>query len=736
MRKKITIFLFLVLTLLFAPHLTQAASVLGILGSILAIVLSPVIAVFTLITRLFFVWSATVLVWVANPSFIKVSFTRNEFVQEGWTITRDFTYMFFLLILVAIGFATALRIKGYEVSKTLPRLIGVALLINFTPVICGVVIDASNIFMNFFLSAGGAGYSGIINTITDLAKNVADALYTSSARNLLNGQLLFQGLGIILFNIMGAFVMILMAGLFLIRYMALWTLVILSPLGFAALILPSTQKYWGIWWKQFLNWCFVGVGASFFLYLSQKMAEFVHSYIAVPPTESTALGLLLVRFLPLIFLVIGFFATTNASAMGASQTLNFMKKQIGRARKKIIEPRTKDFLRAYQEKVLGRPKVRQAMQKLQTLRPPQKFGKAGKVLAPATWTIRKLSQGTSYVTGTPESTLAYFTRDKKGLESSSYPALVSTLTASGATVPLSKKLAALSILQERGQLKEAIKNGLISPEQVLNILSGIYKHRALSKKHKKVIEGLERSLYLQTKDQKQRDNILARIVRNRAAGEGKTVEEWEAENIKGKGYRDYEQIILTSLKTPEDIESFAGKLKEGMVEKFLEKASPSQVRKWAENLGNEFNNLYSKILNEKGAAWLAEIDSNTNNPRNLPLLKYAVSTAAQAYLPTPHKFEETAVNFVVKKAQEYSSKIRGAGKNTSQLKSLLTNLEREKNSILSNPKLTDEQKGIYESFFDSYGKAIRDLIRSQQTETDSGGTRYGDGSGGGGRYPQ
>ncbi|GAF67718.1 unnamed protein product, partial [marine sediment metagenome] len=109
------------------------------------------IQIFVLISNLIFGIAGLLLGWVISPSFIGVKFTDNPFVNVGWTLTRDLANMGFILILVAIGLGTALRIGEYTAKKTLPLLIIIALLINFTPVVCGLIIDATNIAMNFFI---------------------------------------------------------------------------------------------------------------------------------------------------------------------------------------------------------------------------------------------------------------------------------------------------------------------------------------------------------------------------------------------------------------------------------------------------------------------------------------------------------------------------------------------------------------------------------------------------------
>ena len=77
--------------------------------------------------------------------------------------------------------------------------------------------------------------------------------------------------GQIFYNVMTGLVLMLYLFLFLFRVIALWILLILSPLAFACYILPNTKKYFEMWWQAFVQWCFIGVTAAFFIYLSSQM---------------------------------------------------------------------------------------------------------------------------------------------------------------------------------------------------------------------------------------------------------------------------------------------------------------------------------------------------------------------------------------------------------------------------------------------------------------------------------
>lgn len=247
--------------------------------------------------------------WITSPSFIGLKFTDNPFVTPAWTLVRDLANMGFVIALVAIGLGTALRIGEYQAQKTLPWLIVMALLINFTPVICGVIIDASNIAMNFFL-AGGIDF----NFLKDALGTQTTILWTGiSTTNF------FEKLGMaivmIAYNLFAALILFLFAFLFAVRYVLLWILVILSPLAFFAYVLPATRKYWSMWWNQFIQWCFIGVVAAFWLYLSEQIMMVTNLTSPAPPSQQFGgLSAIFSYTIPIIFLFMGLGAALSSAA--------------------------------------------------------------------------------------------------------------------------------------------------------------------------------------------------------------------------------------------------------------------------------------------------------------------------------------------------------------------------------------------------------------------------------------
>ena len=108
-------------------------------------------AVATILSWLLYpiIWIITQLILVLFAIFQGV-LTYNDFINaaavvKGWAIVRDLCNMFFILILLVIAFATILRVEGYDIKKMVPKLIIMAILINFSKTICGLIIDAADL---------------------------------------------------------------------------------------------------------------------------------------------------------------------------------------------------------------------------------------------------------------------------------------------------------------------------------------------------------------------------------------------------------------------------------------------------------------------------------------------------------------------------------------------------------------------------------------------------------------
>ena len=121
----------------------------SIIVGIPATLIGFIIQVIVLLAHIGAAIAGAMLNWVTGPGFISWDYTNNPIIDIGLNITKNFVNLGLVVILVFIALSISLRLKEYANQKTLVRLIAVALLVNFAPVICGLIVDAPNIVMNY-----------------------------------------------------------------------------------------------------------------------------------------------------------------------------------------------------------------------------------------------------------------------------------------------------------------------------------------------------------------------------------------------------------------------------------------------------------------------------------------------------------------------------------------------------------------------------------------------------------
>ncbi|MCW9054944.1 MAG: hypothetical protein OQJ98_03140 [Candidatus Pacebacteria bacterium] len=190
-------------------------------------------------------------------------------ITETWGVLRDLANIFFIFGLLIIAISTILGVANYGAKKLLATLILVALVINFSLFFTKFVIDASNIFalqfyqgivgsQDIYTSQEGDSLTGITakfmnhSGIGSLWDNTT-ILKTLNKINYQNG-----GIGVMfiysiftgIFFLVAAFVFFFAAGMLIMRAVGFIGLMILSPIAFAAFVLPQTQKWTWTWWKK------------------------------------------------------------------------------------------------------------------------------------------------------------------------------------------------------------------------------------------------------------------------------------------------------------------------------------------------------------------------------------------------------------------------------------------------------------------------------------------------------
>ncbi len=198
-------------------------------------------------------------------------FVDSTAVATGWVITRDIANMFFIVVLLLIAFGTILGFQSYHYSSTLPRLVIMAVVINFSRTICGLIIDFSQVIMLTFVNGFKEAAAGNFINAFGLGPllQVDSNSDPDAQEDLLWGVTLSLMLAFLLVTIAAGVVVIIISVL-VVRIVYLWLLVVMSPLAFMASAVPvqTVKGFYSQWWEKFNKQVAVGPLLAFFLWLA------------------------------------------------------------------------------------------------------------------------------------------------------------------------------------------------------------------------------------------------------------------------------------------------------------------------------------------------------------------------------------------------------------------------------------------------------------------------------------
>lgn len=253
---------------------------------------------------------------------IQDSSYRTGFVIEGWKIVRDLCNIFFIFVILTAAIKMILNI-GHGAKDAIINVVIIGLLINFSLFATQVIIDSSNILARLFYNSesitiavtGGkaATRAGIsLNTnsdTTDLTNSTTDEISLSAAlvdkvdpqaiilnaKNINVQERLDEnalsaegstssndGIGVGAFflitllssivNLLGFFVFLSIALIFIGRVVGLWFAMVFVPFAFFSYTMPGmlddVEMFgWKKWWPETLKLAFMAPIFMFFMYL-------------------------------------------------------------------------------------------------------------------------------------------------------------------------------------------------------------------------------------------------------------------------------------------------------------------------------------------------------------------------------------------------------------------------------------------------------------------------------------
>lgn len=202
-----------------------------------------------------------ILIYIAQYN----GFIKSGAVSNGWVIVRDLCNMFFVVILLVISFATILQKEEYSIKKWLPKLVMMAILINFSKTICGLIIDFGQVvmltFVNAFKDIGGGNLTSMLG-ITDWME-MKESGSGSTEWEVLGAYVLA-----IIYVIISVVVITTMIAMLVMRMVMLWVYIVLSPAAYLLATFPGGKQYSTKWWSEFIKNVIVGPVLCFFIWLS------------------------------------------------------------------------------------------------------------------------------------------------------------------------------------------------------------------------------------------------------------------------------------------------------------------------------------------------------------------------------------------------------------------------------------------------------------------------------------
>lgn len=242
---------------------------LGSVGTAISIVLGLIAFIVTSVVGLLITLLVSILLQVAQYN----EFISAPIVTQGWIIIRDLCNMLFILVLLVIAFTTILRMDGYNWKKMLPKLLIMAVLINFSRTIFGLIIDFSQVVMLTFVNAfanGGGWFIKAFNTnlLLSIRTDGASGDFAISAWS--TAVAIIAG---VIAAIITLIVVAVMLAVLVMRIIMIWIYTIFSPLVFLGFAVPAVQKYTGRIWEDFIKQVIIGPVLAFFLWLALTAAS-------------------------------------------------------------------------------------------------------------------------------------------------------------------------------------------------------------------------------------------------------------------------------------------------------------------------------------------------------------------------------------------------------------------------------------------------------------------------------
>ncbi|GEM_PF-6862991 len=225
-------------------------------------------------------------------------------VRLGWVIVRDICNMFFIVILLISAFSTIIPWDAsLRYNAVVPKLLLMAILINFSRTLIQVLIDLSQVvmltFVNAFRAAGAGNFVAAfkIDKLLSMQDDLNDPTAAATAANASNidelTKIFASFLLALILVVIANGVMIIMTAYVLARIIGLWIILIFSPAAFFMTALPSrlqVSSFASKYWSRLGGLLTGGPVVMFFIYLTFAILQDPGTAPAAAPAPPPVAG--------------------------------------------------------------------------------------------------------------------------------------------------------------------------------------------------------------------------------------------------------------------------------------------------------------------------------------------------------------------------------------------------------------------------------------------------------------
>lgn len=269
-------------------------------------------------------------------------FGTSEGMLTAWGVLRDISNIGLLFGFIFMGVLLILNVDGgghghgggMSAKKAIPRLIIFAVLLNFSLFASQAVIDVSNAFSAQFATLAGASCDSIENSGECANVGISGQIMQMAGIGSIWSDGIMKGvgtdsivlLGLSLFVIITAMVLIAAGIMLVIRVVILSLLMVTSPIGFAGMVIPGLQGIANRWWHMLISQSFFAPVMLLLIFISLKLAEslnpdgdpIVKAFTGESSGVAGNMQVLVVFAVVIGFMIASLAAAAKMGALGAS----------------------------------------------------------------------------------------------------------------------------------------------------------------------------------------------------------------------------------------------------------------------------------------------------------------------------------------------------------------------------------------------------------------------------------